>query len=165
MALEYDLSNCKSIAEISECIPNAITPFKCDAMFIVLDEHMNEKYKNGCSLEESFCVKGFPKKMYMEFAYDTKKGYMQDEKSVRRLFPAFDYDKGCTSFLFLPTHFKKYTVGYVSTYSSMLYKLFIISCVVLTPSFIKMQFATPQFSIISPLTLALRFSSEICVPA
>ena len=113
MALEYDLSNCKSIAEISECIPNAITPFKCDAMFIVLDEHMNEKYKNGCSLEESFCVKGFPKKMYMEFAYDTKKGYMQEGKSVRRLFPTFDYDKGCTSFLFLPIHFKKYTVGYV----------------------------------------------------
>ena len=113
MALEYDLSNCSSISEVSECIPNGISAYKCEAMYLILDEHMNDIYKKSFSGDENFCVKGYPKKMFVEFAFDVKKGYLTEYKTINGLFPMFDYDKGCTSFLFLPIHFKKYTVGFL----------------------------------------------------
>lgn len=122
LGLEYALLSCKSISEISACIPACIPAFKCDAMYIVLDEHMNDFHDNpeafNCfdqSLigDEKFHVHGYPPTMSLEFAYSMDKGMIAQKQTIDSLFPMFDYSgQGGMDFLFMPLHFRQYTVGY-----------------------------------------------------
>lgn len=118
LALEYGLLNCKSVREMSNLIPKCIPSFHCDAMYLILDDHMNDfrRRKNYYSRhlidDENFHIHGYPKSMNVEFAYENGKNLDCEGKKIDSLFPAFDYDKGGTDFLFMPLHFRNRTVGY-----------------------------------------------------
>lgn len=119
LALDYELLNCKSIKDISMCLVDCLPAFKCDAMYLVLDDHINDYKKefdfyNSSIIDDNrFCVKGYPDKMLVEFAYDAKQGFVEEKHTITSLFPMFDCDKGGTDFLFMPIHFRNHTVGYL----------------------------------------------------
>lgn len=119
LGLEYAILNCKSVKEISACIPACIPALKCDAMYIVLDEHMNDFHEDlnyfnqNLINDEKFHTHGYPEKMCVEFAYDMKQGTISEKQTIDSLFPMFDYtEKGGMDFLFMPLHFRQYTIGY-----------------------------------------------------
>lgn len=118
LALDYELLNCKSVREMSKLIPKCIPSMRCDAMYLILDDHMNDfrhrtNYYNHHLLDdESFHIYGYPDHMNVEFVYDSNKDTGCEGKKIGSLFPTFDYDKGGMDFLFMPLHFRNRTVGY-----------------------------------------------------
>jgi diguanylate cyclase (GGDEF)-like protein len=118
LELDYKLLTCKSVREISACIPECIPAFNCDAIYLVLDEHMNDfkkhrgYYSQKLIDDEKFHTKGYPKDMYVEFAYDRKNGNIKEDYNVDNIFPLFDVPEKGTDFLFMPLHFRNRTVGY-----------------------------------------------------
>ncbi|MCM1182185.1 MAG: diguanylate cyclase [Roseburia sp.] len=118
LALDYELLSCKSVKEISACIPSCIPAFKCDAIYLVLDEHMNDfhrrndVYNQSIIGDEKFPVKGYPDSMFVEFAYDSRFGAKYENQVIDGLFPLFDYAESGVDFLFMPLHFRNHTVGY-----------------------------------------------------
>lgn len=119
LGLEYALLNCKSIQEISACIPACIPAFQCDAIYLVLDEHINDFHKDLTYFNQNliddakFHIQGYPETMSVEFAYDMKEGVISDKQTIDSLFPMFDHpEKGGMDFLFMPLHFRQYTIGY-----------------------------------------------------
>lgn len=117
--LEYELLQCNTVGEMMNCIPQCIPSMKCDAMYLVLDEHINA-YKKQTELsmnqqlmeDEGFHVIGYPESMQVSFAYENGKTLNPQNNRITNIFPMFDYDKGGESFLFLPLHFRSRTVGY-----------------------------------------------------
>ena len=82
-SLEYELLKCNTVREMMYCIPQCIPSLKCDAMYLILDSHMDvykEQVKLHRSLsffdEDDFHVEGYPKCMQVKFAY--KNGRMLD---------------------------------------------------------------------------------------
>lgn len=118
LALEYDLLNCKSIREISERILFCKPILKCESMFLVLDKHLNDfsKYNKDFNSyiinDNKFRTSGYPKEMVVEFSYDIDSGYSWQSNVIDALFPTFECEDRCSSFLFIPLHFRNYTVGY-----------------------------------------------------
>lgn len=118
LSLEYELLRCKTVEEMSKWIPKCIPSMKCDAMYLIIDEHMNDfrrlkdYYDRHLIEDEEFCVQGYPKKMRVEFAYEDGEVKNNAGQQIESLFPMFDSSKGGTDFLFLPLHFREHTVGY-----------------------------------------------------
>lgn len=118
LSLEYELLRCNTVEEMSQWIPKCIPAMKCDAMYLIIDEHMNDfrrlkdYYDRHLIENEEFCVHGYPKRMQVEFAYENGKAVEYGGRQIEGLFPMFDMEKGGTDFLFLPLHFREYTVGY-----------------------------------------------------
>ena len=117
LALEYELLNCKSVREMSNLIPKCIPSMRCDAMYLIIDDHMNDfrqrkDYYQQLIDDENFHVQGYPKQMNIEFAYESGKNIDCEGKTIDSLFPMFDYGKGGTDFLFMPLHFRDKTVGF-----------------------------------------------------
>lgn len=118
VALEYGLQNCKSVREMVNLIPKCVPAFKCEAMCLILDDHMNDfrrrtnQYSRQLIDDERFHISGYPKQMNVEFVYVNGKSLDCEGKKIDSLFPAFDYDKKGTDFLFMPLHFRNRTVGY-----------------------------------------------------
>ncbi|MBQ6886087.1 MAG: GGDEF domain-containing protein [Lachnospiraceae bacterium] len=118
--LEYELMQCETVNEMMKCIPQCMPSMKCDAMYLVLDEHI-DVFKNQTELiwdqqlieNEGFQVIGYPEKMKVSFAYENGKLLNIENMQIDNIFPMFDYDKGGESFLFLPIHFRSKTVGYI----------------------------------------------------
>lgn len=120
LALEYELLQCNTIKEMMKCIPQCIPAMKCDAMYLVLDEHI-DIFKNQPGLspdenlmndEEGFQSVGYPESMQVKFAYEDSAFLDIDGMRLKGIFPMFDYAKSGKSFLFLPVHFRSKTVGY-----------------------------------------------------
>lgn len=118
IALEYELMNCKTVREMTDWIPKCIPAFQCDAMYLVLDDRMNDFWKQPDYYDrhlledDEFCISGYPDIMNVEFAYEDGKATNKDTKQINGLFPTFEYPQGGTDFLFLPLHFSDKTVGY-----------------------------------------------------
>lgn len=118
LSLEYELLRCNTVEEMFKCIPKCIPSMKCDAMYVFIDEHMNDfrkmsDYYDWHLIEdEEFCVQGYPTKMRGEFVYEN--GEIKDAAGmqIEGLFPMFEVPEGGTDFLFLPLHFRERTVGY-----------------------------------------------------
>ena len=109
---------CETVREMSRWIPKCIPAMRCDAMYLIMDEHMNDfrelsdYYDRHLIEDEEFCVHGYPEKMQMEFAYEDGVVKESEETVVEGIFPTFDYAEGGKDFLFLPLHFREHTVGY-----------------------------------------------------
>ena len=118
LSLEYELLQCETVREMSRWIPKCIPAMRCDAMYLIMDEHMNDfrelsdYYDRHLIEDEEFCVHGYPEKMQMEFAYEDGVVKESEETVVEGIFPTFDYAEGGKDFLFLPLHFREHTVGY-----------------------------------------------------
>lgn len=118
LALEYELLSCKTVAEMTDLIPKCIPSMRCDAMYLILDDHMND-YKKQIDVyehhslieDEEFLVHGYPDKMNIEFAYENGQAMTKKQQTISSLFPIFDFAQGGTDFLFLPLHFRNRTVG------------------------------------------------------
>lgn len=120
LLLEYELQHCRTIPDIMNCIAKFVSSFKCDAMYLVMDEHIHT-YKKQVSVnqkfqsftKEGFLEKGYPKYMQLQFAYENGKRLdVRNMPLVADLFPMFDYERGGQDFLFLPLHFGKSVIGY-----------------------------------------------------
>ena len=120
LLLEYELQGCQSITDIMDCIAKFVSAFKCDAMYLVMDERIHA-YKKQVQInktydlthEDGFIQKGYPDKMQIQFAYENGKRLKDIEMTmIEGIFPVFDYDRGGQDVLFLPLHFGKETVGY-----------------------------------------------------
>lgn len=120
LLLEYELGYCKTIPDIMNCIAKFVSSFKCDAMYLVMDERIhaykkqaevNQKYQSLS--KEGFLVEGYPECMQLQFAYENGERLdVSDMPAVKGIFPIFDYDKEGQDFLFLPLHFGKCAIGY-----------------------------------------------------
>lgn len=120
LELEYDLMNCKTVAEMSNWLIYCMPSMRCDAMYLVLDEHMND-FKNPNKEfdihmidDESFYISGYPSRMNIEFAYENGKVQELLTNSIESLFPLFESNHSGTDFLFLPIHFGNRTAGYIA---------------------------------------------------
>lgn len=120
LLLEYELQHCRTIPDIMNCISKFVSSFKCDAMYLVMDEHIHT-YKKQANVnqkfqsltKDGFLEKGYPKYMQLQFAYENETRLnVRDMPLVQGIFPIFDYDKGGQDFLFLPLHFGKSVIGY-----------------------------------------------------
>lgn len=119
LSLESEMRQCSTVEEMMYCIPQCIPSLKCDAMYLVLDEHINA-YKNETeevkwsiqNADAGFCKEGYPEKMQVRFAYEKDKKLDLTHTEISNLFPTFDYAEGGKDFLFLPLHFGDYTVGF-----------------------------------------------------
>ena len=118
IALEYALMRCNSVREMTKWIPKCIPAFKCDAMYLVIDDRINDYKRNPDYFDshlpgdDCFMIRGYPKQMVVELAYEDGKISEDKAKKIEGIFPMFDYPASGTDFLFLPLHFRERTVGY-----------------------------------------------------
>lgn len=95
LVLGKELLDCKSMGEMANLIPKCISSFQCDAIYLILDEHINDfkrKVNNyNCHLidDENFHVCGYPKQMNVEFAYEGGKDRSYEGQKIDSLFPFF----------------------------------------------------------------------------
>ena len=121
LSMEAEMMQCNTVAEMMYCIPQCIPSLKCDAMYLVLYDHINaykKKAENSIYLdvapsEEGFCVHGYPQKMQVTFAYEKDHKLDWEKTEIDGIFPIFDCPESGQDFLFLPLHFGEQTVGYV----------------------------------------------------
>lgn len=117
LTLEYELMNCKTVQEMTRWIPECIPAMKCDAMYLVLDDHINDfkkkkdLYDFHIMQDEEFHIHGYPHCMNVEFAYEEGR-ILPVGKQIESLFPMFDCRRGGTDILFMPIHFRSRTVGF-----------------------------------------------------
>lgn len=120
LLLEYELQHCRTIPDIMNCIAKFVSSFKCDAMYLVMDEHIhtykkqaNISQKYQAAIDEGFLETGYPKSMQLQFAYENGERLdVRDMPHINGIFPTFDYEQGGRDFLFLPLHFGKSAIGY-----------------------------------------------------
>lgn len=118
LVLGKELLDCKSMGEMANLIPRYIPSFQCDAIYLILDEHINDfkrkvnNYNRHLIDDENFHVCGYPKQMNVEFAYEGGKDRSYEGQKIDSLFPFFDCEKKGMDFLFMPLHFRKRTIGY-----------------------------------------------------
>lgn len=125
LALEYELLKCNTFAEMITCIPKCLPSMKCDAMYLVLDPRLNEYKEQRGNLdiilpqEEEYYVQEYPEEMRLEFSYEQTESIMGCEEDNYRkkqiifdICSAFEDGKSGENLLFLPLHFRQWTVGY-----------------------------------------------------
>lgn len=121
LALEYELIKCLTVQEMMYCIPQCIPSMKCDAMYLILDDNIDNFKKQAEGVfrqqlvdEDGFAINGYAKEMKVKFAYENGELVDLEQQCVSGLFPLFDYEEGGKDFLFMPLHFREYTVGYLA---------------------------------------------------
>lgn len=118
LLLEYELIRCRTVREMTDCIPKCIPSMKCDAMYVILDDHMNDfrrqddYYDRNLVEDDEFCVYGYPRRMKVEFLYENGERQVLEDEYIEGLFPMFEHGQPGTDFLFMPIHFRSRTVGY-----------------------------------------------------
>ncbi|MBO5302888.1 MAG: GGDEF domain-containing protein [Lachnospiraceae bacterium] len=118
LSLEYELMGCRTIKEMTDWIPKCVTSANCDAMYLVLDEHINDFRKNEGDYDrdfletEAFRESGYPDEMLVEFAYADGQNLTKDGQKIHSLFPFFEHPESGKDFLFMPLHFRNRAVGY-----------------------------------------------------
>lgn len=118
LSLEYELLRCETLAEMFHWIPRCIPAMRCDAMYLIIDKHMddfkhiNNYYERYSGKDEEFNTDGYPNDMKVEFAYENGRILEEGERLISGIFPMFDTKEGGKDFLFLPLHFRAQTVGY-----------------------------------------------------
>lgn len=119
LLLEYELLQCQTVREMAACIPGCIPSMQCDAIYLVLDDHMNDFYRRDDHYDrnlvedDAFCIRGYPREMKVEFAYENGERKEIENEYIKGLFPMFEYEQPGTDFLFMPIHFINRTVGYL----------------------------------------------------
>ncbi|MBO5335531.1 MAG: GGDEF domain-containing protein [Lachnospiraceae bacterium] len=119
LALESEMMQCSTVEEMMYCIPQCIPSLKCDAMYLVLDEHISTYKKElekqiwaNVLPEEDFCETGYPSTLQVKFAYEKDGRLEQENKEISGIFPMFDSPESGKDFLFIPLHFGGNTIGF-----------------------------------------------------
>lgn len=128
VSLEYELLKCSNFAQMMDCVFKCLPSMKCDAMYLVMDSKVNDFKKRAENSEvfireeEDYCIHGYPGKMNMEFSYEEPEvlqklnllpGQMKVSE-IEGIFPFFDCQEAGVNFLFLPLHFRQWTIGYLA---------------------------------------------------
>lgn len=128
VSLEYELLKCSNFAQMMDCVFKCLPSMKCDAMYLVMDSKVNDFKKRAENSEvfireeEDYCIHGYPGKMNMEFSYEEPEvlqklnllpGQMKASE-IEGIFPFFDCQEAGVNFLFLPLHFRQWTIGYLA---------------------------------------------------
>lgn len=127
ISLEYELLKCSTFSQMMNCVFKCLPSMNCDAMYLVMDPKMND-FKNWTEnsevfiTDEDYCVQGYPEKMLMEFSYENPEvsqrlGLTPKQMQVSEIdgiFPVFDCQEPGANFLFLPLHFRQWTIGYLA---------------------------------------------------
>lgn len=120
LSLDYALMKCNTVEDMMSCIPQCVPAMKCDAMYLVLDEHINDfkeqpevGIRHPLLNTDGFYTTGYPEHMQIRFAYENGKTSTLTDTKISYIFPTFDFPESGTDFLFLPLHFRSYTVGYL----------------------------------------------------
>ena len=126
--LESDLLECNTLNQIGRCFYKSCLFPDCCALYIVLDRDFSsykadDAYLNlrtsSISRDNShFPIHGFPKSMKIVFSYENQVTVTKD-RPIRSLFPAFEAGDSPQDFLFIPIHFRQYTVGYFVVQSAV----------------------------------------------
>ncbi len=121
LALEYELIKCLTVQEMMYCIPQCIPSMKCDAMYLVLDENIDTfkkqaeiNYRQQIVDEDGFKINGYPHQMKVMFAYENGELLDWEQQYISGLFPLFESKESGKDFLFMPLHFRQYTVGFLA---------------------------------------------------
>lgn len=128
ISLEYELLKCSTFSQMMGCVLRCLPSLNCDAMYLVMDPIMNDFKERAESSEvfmveeEDYCIEGYPEKMMLEFAYEDPEvlGSLnlqpgQNQASeLNGIFPVFECQEAGTNFLFLPLHFRQWTIGYLA---------------------------------------------------
>lgn len=120
LRLESEMAKCNTIEEMMYCIPLCIPSMKCDAMYLVLDDHISDYRKEAEKFNKTYFQlsddklrkKGYPTHMHIRFAYENGNQLDLRNKEVSDIFPMFESEESGTDFLFLPIHFGSSTAGY-----------------------------------------------------
>ncbi len=120
--LEYELLYCKTSEQMYEKILTGMPSLRCEDMYLVLDENVENFHRAaGSSLEDFvklsgngiFHENGYPEIMKRIFL-DRESGTIRMETQRREtLTCAHEKNPGNKEYLFLPLHFNQYTVGYI----------------------------------------------------
>ena len=120
LSLDYELLKCNTVEDMMACIPQCIPAMRCDALYLVMDKHMNAfkhpeetGFHQRIFTSDGFLTEGYPDTMQVMFAYENGKVTDITGTEIEYIFPMFDYSESGTDFLFLPLHFRSYTVGYL----------------------------------------------------
>ena len=119
--LESDLLSCDTINQVGSYFAKSRLFPDCVALFLVLDRDFlsyraDDAYLNLRSSSISrgnshFPVDGFPRSMKIVYSYEHGKEILRD-RPVKALLPKFEENDVSWDYLFLPVHFRQYTVGY-----------------------------------------------------
>lgn len=115
LKLEYELLKSRTFKDMLECITEGMPSMKCDAMYLVLDNQLNDfktRFDEQLSEAELFHIKGYPEKMKVEYAYEKGHPAELSDPWIDGIFPMFDCTESGVDLLFLPLHFRHQTMGY-----------------------------------------------------
>lgn len=127
ISLEYELLKCSTFSQMMNCVFKCLPSMNCDAMYLVMDPKMND-FKNRTEnsevfiMDEDYCIEGYPEKMLMEFSYEDPEALQtlgptpkqMQVSEIDGIFPVFDCQEPGANFLFLPLHFRQWTIGYLA---------------------------------------------------
>lgn len=127
VSLEYELLKCSTFSQMMNCVLKCLPSMKCDAMYLVMDPKMNDfkKRTEGSEVfmpeEETYYIEGYPQKMVLEFSYEDPEAVgrlklrpgQMEVRELEGIFPVFDCQEAGANFLFLPLHFRQWTIGYI----------------------------------------------------
>lgn len=128
ISLEYELLKCSTLSQMMDCVLKCLPSMKCDAMYLIVDPRMND-FKNRTENaeilmmeEEKYCIQGYPEQMKLEFSYENPeipeelKLHLEQSgtQDWNQILPNFDCQEPGANFLFLPLHFRQWTVGYLA---------------------------------------------------
>ncbi len=119
--LENDLLSCDTINQIGLCFQKSLRFLDCRSFYLVLgkefsswradDAFLNLKGSSISGANSRFPVNGFPKEMKAVFRYEDGQLVTKDAP-VSSLLAAFREETMSEDYLFMPIHFREYTVGY-----------------------------------------------------
>lgn len=127
ISLEYELLKCSTFSQMMNCVLKCLPSMKCDAMYLVMDPKMNDfkRRTEGSEVfmaeEETYYIEGYPQKMVLEFSYEDPEAVgrlklrpgQMEVRELEGIFPFFDCQEPGANFLFLPLHFRQWTIGYI----------------------------------------------------
>ena len=118
--LESDLLGCDTVNQVGMCFHESCLFPDCEALYLVLDRdfssyraddaYLNLKSSTISRGNPHFPIHGYPKTMKIVFSYENHVLTTKD-RPIRSLFPVFEDTAGTHDFLFMPIHFRQYTVG------------------------------------------------------
>lgn len=122
LKLKYSLTNCGSVQEMMERIPQCIPSLRCDELYIVTDKNLCcampdasfSEQMNVLITDAPFMTEGYPDDMEFGFSY-TMDGIPETDRQTsvgKNIFPMFECEKSGVDFLFIPLHFREKCIGY-----------------------------------------------------
>ena len=115
--LQSQLPDCESIREICQALTKCLVTLDCEGIRLVLDQKLFETGKmidmNAPTQESSMPKEGYSDSM--ELVYSWMKGQKANHtrRKMGRTLPTDFTDRARETHLFVPLHFKEYTVGYL----------------------------------------------------